>query len=453
MKFIKIFENFLEDEVNLVPVKVERAEQGFHAIKKFLENNQLFGPHIKDVSKQGSLRQKTIINPVTDEDEFDVDLVFLMDAMDGWESKDYLNKLHAEFKKSDRYKEKVDRKGKTRCMTIDYEDDFHIDIIPSIQSGDTSYIMNKNDNTFEPTDGDGYAVWFEEKNETVGNNNLIKVVRLMKYIRDFKNTFSVKSVLLTTLLGYQVDDVDENSYTDLPTALKILINNLNKFLQGNPIMPIINNPVLVEENFNRHWDEEKYSNFRDKINGINTKINEAYDSMDEEESLQNWQEIFGADFKAEQIEENQKSEIPQYPLGNHNHAEPLRWPENLIYSVRVDAFIYTSDKKTRLRGINSDARFDSNLAILYKASTNTPEPFKVYWQVVNTGDHAGSFGSKGLRGQIFPRDDEGASLNQWEASLYTGRHWIECFIIKDDYCVARRKFFVNIRNPQYKLTY
>src|SRR5258706_16430984 len=107
MKLIDNFETFLNNEVNLNPDRVKKAEDAFETIKKFLLNNLLFGPQIIEISKQGSIRQKTIIKPVTEYDEFDVDLLFLMKEIQGWEPKDYLNNLHQEFKNTDRYKEIV----------------------------------------------------------------------------------------------------------------------------------------------------------------------------------------------------------------------------------------------------------------------------------------------------------------------------------------------------------
>ena len=73
--------------------------------------------------------------------------------------------------------------------------------------------------------------------------------------------------------------------------------------------------------------------------------------------------------------------------------------------------------------------------------------YEVFWQVVNTGRHAES--ESGGRGDVF-KSKYSNPLVHWEYSLYTGRHWIECFIVKDDVCVARSgRFYVNIRNPQF----
>jgi len=82
--------------------------------------------------------------------------------------------------------------------------------------------------------------------------------------------------------------------------------------------------------------------------------------------------------------------------------------------------------------------------IYFVAGTNVPRPFDVYWQVVNTGEEARSV--NGLRGGIYPSKTLGVGgLRQKEYSSYKGNHWIECFIVKNDICVARsNEFMVNI---------
>jgi hypothetical protein len=58
----------------------------------------------------------------------------------------------------------------------------------------------------------------------------------------------------------QIDDevFSSNYFSDLPTSLKNIVNWLDDFLQARPSMPVIENPVLSGEHFNRHWNQEKY---------------------------------------------------------------------------------------------------------------------------------------------------------------------------------------------------
>lgn len=132
----------------------------------------------------------------------------------------------------------------------------------------------------------------------MSGNQLIKVTRLAKYLRNIKGTFSAKSILLTTLLGNQIYVAENSSdFSDIPTSLKTIFNRLDNYLQNHPSMPRVENPVLSCEDFTRHWDQEKYSNFRDKINFYTTKINAAFDEQNNRnESIKKWREIFGDKF-------------------------------------------------------------------------------------------------------------------------------------------------------------
>lgn len=80
----------------------------------------------------------------------------------------------------------------------------------------------------------------------------------------------------------------------------------------------------------------------------------------------------------------------------------------------------------------------------FEANTNVPRPFKVYWQVVNTGQEVEA--ANCLRGRF----DEGivtqGKLTRREYTFYAGAHSIECFIVKQGYLAARSgQFFVNIK--------
>ena len=52
---------------------------------------------------------------------------------------------------------------KTRCVTIDYAGDFHLDVVPRITVNGRHYILNRVDNKRERTDGNGYRNWFNER--------------------------------------------------------------------------------------------------------------------------------------------------------------------------------------------------------------------------------------------------------------------------------------------------
>lgn len=453
MKLEKSFNNFLKDVVNLNETRYKTAESSVDTVSSILKNDDLFGEKFINTKPQGSFRQETIIKPVDSGMDFDVDILFEMEIVDVWEPADYLNKLSAQLRKLDRYKDKIDTRGKTRCVTIDYESDFHIDIVPVIEIDNESFVMNKTTNQFEPTDGDGYAQWFYRQNALIGKKHLTKTIRLLKYIRDSKKEFDVKSVFLTTLLGNQVLSTDNASehYPDLPTSFVVLISRLDTYLQSNPSVPIVENPVLPSENFNRHIDQEKYSEFRDAIHNYSQKALEAFAETDEERSLEKWQAVFDKSFTADSESKSLTVSINGLQLDDSSHKEELEDLDILSLNtgaqVRIEAGLYWG----RFNDLVMNRRFNGQFFpktelprfhwLKYNAITNYDEPYDVYWQVVNTGESARQNG--GLRGEIRLGTSE-----QWEMSLYNGVHWIECFIVDQvtNECVCRSgPFYVGFR--------
>ena len=48
--------------------------------------------------------------------------------------------------------------------------------------------------------------------------------------------------------------------------------------------------------FTRHWDQDKYSQFREMFDLYNSKINEAFDATEHNASVRKWRELFGDNF-------------------------------------------------------------------------------------------------------------------------------------------------------------
>ena len=296
MKHAKYFEDFLKKEVDLNQTRLNLLNQRVEVVTALLKS-KLDG--YRKYIPQGSYAQGTIIKPVADNDEFDADILVLMRDKNFNPREfreDYVKNIYDVFKNDGKYKDMV--RLKKKCATVDYSGNFHLDVVACVEHEGRFYICDRSEKKYERTDGGEYRNWFDARNRITGRNYLRKVVRLFKFLRDHKSTFSIKSILLTTLLGTCVLDSDENSpgFRDLPQALKTLSNRVNSFLQANPTMPRIENPVLPGEEFTKNWDETKYKNFRDKFDMYNRKINEAFEEKDHDKSVRKWREIFGGDF-------------------------------------------------------------------------------------------------------------------------------------------------------------
>ena len=78
-------------------------------------------------------------------------------------------------------------------------------------------------------------------------------------------------------------------------------------------------------------------------------------------------------------------------------------------------------------------RVGKKLWVKFVLQTNTPGPYHVFWKVVNNGREARD--ANQLRGTIFP-DTSGQGNVLWEHTGYSGTHWVEAYVVKDNYCVA-----------------
>jgi hypothetical protein len=445
MKLLRYWEAFLESEVNLNQTRLDTLADRVRAITNYLEHgdHEMAGMFVQTIP-QGSYAHGTIIKPVDDNDEFDADLLFEVTPDDTWEARDYVERLYKVFRASSTYKGMVSRGN--RCVVVDYAGDFHLDVVPFMERHGEHFITRKRENEFELTNPTGFSAWLDEKNRITGRN-LIKVIRLLKYLRDYKNTFSVKSFILSLLVGERVNELllitDPNLYKDVPTTLRNVLLALNDYLQGHPQMPMLIDPSCTSQSFNHRWDEEEYENFRDKIEYYSGKIDDAYKEEDKTKSLELWQEVFGPEFKAPETK----------ALSVKAAAPAVRDTEQLLdrdyniptvldrrYQVRMVGRVvprsgfrhYALPQRGNLVGKGRQLRFKLT-------HCTVPEPYDVYWKIKNYGGEAAA--ADCMRGEI--RKDDGS--RQWtERTQYRGRHYVECYVVKNGICVAANRQMVII---------
>jgi hypothetical protein len=293
------------------------------------------------------------------------------------------------------------------------------------------------------------------KNLTVGGNQLRKITRLVKYLRDIKGTFTVKSILLTTLLGNQITAFNSSSknFSDTPTALKTIFGRLDAWLQIYPMMPTVTNPALSTENFNRHWDQAKYENFREKVHQYREWIDDAYTEPDRDASIQKWRRVFGEGFAQGEIADKAATAVARIlhetvstdmvvavsrrgpgilnrisPRLPHVEAPPWKLaPTPLTVVVRAsESNIHNGPA---LRDITSGTILAKERHIKFWAlqadgSVFPANDYDVHWRVVNTGTEASKRNQ--LRGGFYPSDPHGV---RWEHTRYRGAHWVEAFVV------------------------
>lgn len=442
MKLTAYFKHFLTQTVNLNQSRIDQLDARVLAVGNFLQGANGFGAAAEDLIAQGSYAHKTIIKPVGNH-EFDADVLLPMAEQDDWEPKDYVDNLYTKLRGSATYRDLVSRR--TRCVVVNYANEFHIDVVPYLVRDDGHWITNRRDNKLENTNPEGYSEWFDER-DRIARRRLVEVVRLLKYLRDYKQTFSVRSVVLTYLLATQVTATQElfypGCYDDLPSALVRLLTDLDAWLQARPDLPTMTDPSCPAQNFHDRWNQEEYANFRVKINGYAAKAQEAYAAEGVEASLKAWQEIFGATFVKPPVELKalQASAAPAVDDPEQRIDKDLHIPIDLSAGYRVKV-------RGRVRAKTGMGAYDlskrGNRVLKRRTigfdvvSCTVPEPYDVYWKVKNYGEEAER--ANCLRGQIVS-----GTKYKSEPTAYRGHHYVEVYIAMDGKCVAINRQRVDV---------
>ena len=289
MKDEAALNDFLQDEVNLNQTRYDNAQDRLKTLRNHLRDN-LKGFDGTEV--QGSYATRTVIKPVGDNDGYDIDLmVFIKD--DGTDPAGLIQRVAECLSERKFYADH--RKVKTRCVTIQYASQFNIDVVPCVGRYGSKWICNKKTNEWEITDGTGHREWYNDQNRK-SNGHLKRVTRLYKYLRDFKNTFTIASVGMTTLAGLAVERTDAAKLNTLPNALEAISEWIDDYLQGHPT-PSLYNPALPTETFDRHWTQNQYDNFRKQFHRYTERIKEAIACQDPDKSEKLWQGIFGPNYR------------------------------------------------------------------------------------------------------------------------------------------------------------
>lgn len=448
MKFAADFESFLIANVNLNQSRLDTLQEKVDAIESFVDADAIFSDMVLDVIPVGSWAHRVIIKPVCSDDEFDADILLYVEEQDDWLPKDYIEKLHSSFHNSHVYGSIAQRK--TRCVRIDYAGDFHVDIVPYLNHGGDHVITNRaepeGEGRFEISCPEAFSEWIDER-QRVTNGTFIKVVRLIKYLRDYKNTFACVSIILTTLLGDEVNEIEASNYpglyADVPTTLVTLLQRLASSLPVS--MPAVTDPAGSGDNFtDRYGDTWNYDNFRSCIMMYADKVQKAYGEPDRETSIKLWRDIFGDGFKPGTLESAAKmaplsAAVPapkeEFIDGDRGFRIALVPAAKVRIVARCTGF--NDGRFSRRHGFrkfdlaSKGNRVPKHRSLQFIATTNVSKPYHLYWKVRNGGAEAEAAGQ--LRGEISL--DSGGNYKT-ESTSYRGTHYVECYVVKDGVVIA-----------------
>lgn len=298
-EFSRILE-YVSDSLDIPDYRYQEAEERYKAVGRWLSKPDsplsIFDP---EIYPQGSFRLGTVVKPISEEDEYDIDLVCQLNTPKHAITQQALKKMVGDRLKANKaYAGMLDKEGR-KCWTLLYADSakFHMDILPAIPdeyrwllaigvpfelARHAISITDKEARSTDPfwpaSNPKGYAEWFRSQMRVAFDNRraflaerlmasvedvpeykvkttLQRAVQILKRHRDitFQNDPDDKpiSIIITTLAAHAYRNEE-----DLFDALHSIVTGMPEYILRRSGSPWIPNPVNPKENFAERWENQ-----------------------------------------------------------------------------------------------------------------------------------------------------------------------------------------------------
>ncbi|MEM5846352.1 nucleotide-binding domain-containing protein [Pediococcus pentosaceus] len=397
------------------------------------ENNTGF--RISEERIQGSMAMHTVVQ--NDENDYDIDvgIVFESDNLDEIGPHAIKNILENALKRK-MGQFAAEPLVKTSCVRMEYSNGYHVDFAIFKRSK----IYLENEYTYEHAGAKwstrhikALEEWFNTETSKT-NDNLRKIVRLSKMFCKSRKTWkNMPSGLIQTVL---CDEAITNDYSRTDElfyyTMKKIVDRLNVNLEVNA--PVDNERKLVI----RDIDYTRVQNWKNRLENELTKLDVLFNpDCTFAEAVDAWGLFFNHSYWKElNMHETRKSlrEDTQEVFNNTEEHIEDKYLVNEYYDVSINCKISGNG----IRPMPIEKYLDSyfakfiphNFSVTCKIDHSDCPPFdKVLWKVLNVGEE--SVKRNDIRGQIL---DRGEKIT--ENTIFRGQHYIECYLIKNDICIA-----------------
>lgn len=431
-----------QDELhNKKNLNVQRLKDGL------AEYNAEHGTNYRvvDTCVQGSVAMSTVVQNDNKEYDIDVAIVFDKTAL-GDKGSQATRNIVADALRRKTKQFNAEPEVKTSCVRVQYADGYHIDFAVFKREWDSwtqSYKYEHAGSTWTDRDLTGLTDWFKEQNDA-SDGKLRKVVRLSKmFCKSRESWKNMPSGLLQTVL---CDEKLQSTYSRIDELFYYTMKGIVDRLESDTAVsaPVDNGRDLTP----RQSDLQKMTNWKNRLQSKLEDLEVLFkDDCSQDDALQAWYGFFNHDYWSEQVSEQASyslATVKKSAVRSFRDTEEFiedNYQLDIKYRCRVSCHVSGDGwRDTPLRDFLGLLRkfvphhFKVRCVMVY---TDCPKPYKVLWKVKNVGPEAER--QDCLRGQIL---DRGESIT--EPTSFYGYHYIECYIVKDNMCVARTRIDVPI---------
>lgn len=455
-----------------------RAIAEYEAAGKFLDDHfRELGRSGCEVYPQGSFRLGTVIRPLRG-DDYDIDLVCRRNVLPSSTTraalKDEVGDALASFIEQRQDPPRIDEGN--RCWTLGYEQQFHMDVLPSLpdpEGSDNAIILtDKSYARWLHSNPIDYASWFrgsmtqeiatlraiaaarvnanvEDIPEDEVSTTLQRAVQLLKRHRDVyfdrtdEDDFKPPSIILTTLAARAYAGGGE--FFDVVAGIA---SRMADHVEDRGVQRWVPNPVEPDENFADKWAtdprlERAFWRWLAQLRRDLQDLDSGPDDPASGATLVRLERMLGEEpvQKAVGLRRAPVTGVSQARTGEPGEQFiEDRFPVALEDDVRVTCRV---GRRSGFRdGLLSSMgyRVAVGRSLTFKVTSCTvAAPYDVYWKIKNKGAEARRAGQ--LRGEIVR--DAGAS-ERVETTRYRGEHYVECYVVKDGVVRARTRHRVVI---------
>lgn len=428
----------------LKDLNINRLKEG---LKEYNEENKTDYKTVETVV-QGSVAMSTVVQNESNDYDIDVAIVFDRNNLPDGTTATKNIVVNALKKKCKQFN--VEPEAKTNCVRIVYQEGYHIDfaIYRRFINQNGEYQYEHCGSEWRPRDPRAITKWFIDENKRK-NYKLRVVARLLKMFCKSRAEWVMPGGLVQSVLAnecFQADErIDKMFYNTLTTIRDRLISNKE-----------VNNPVDEDQSLKLiKKDDVRLKRLETRLVTYLNKLDVLFDEgCTEKQAIEAWKEFFNHSYWEEQLE--QARETNAVVKQSYFHTEDVLYdeseefieymfPVNIQYDLSLECRVtqdgfrtmYLSELLRKGMRLPSRKRLD-----FYIQNNPVPKPHQIYWKVKNRGYEAKRRNC--IRGQIVKTNLE----TQRERTNFRGKHFVECYIVKNGVCVARAKIDVPIETNE-----